>query len=522
MDAVKKTKARPRNKPKKTIGKPKSSHLSVRNQYEAGSTGRRLGGWQPGMTGPNSAYLRDLDQLRNRRRDAERNNSYLSRATESWSSNEIGCGIAFKAMSPDPNWNKLADNLWDRQSQFMDAYGQLDFNGMLLMAVVQRRVAGEVFARRRIRRPSDGLPVPLQYQLVEAEYCPHQQNIFGGDFNIRAGIEFNAIGRRTAYWMYREHPADPFPLSSLMSLDLVRVPAESVLHHYVLMRPGQIRGVPEVKSLIKAKDFDEYDDAELVRKKTRSAFTGAIQRPNFDPDTDALFDPLTGEPVSKDVNGVPVTDIQAGQFLSLMPGEQAELFEGDNTGSGYADFVHQQVLGIAAGENVPYEFISGDFSELNDRTLRVVLAEYRRSIEKARWLITIPQLCYPIWRDFINIAVASGALPEPKTTDLVTVRNDTGAYQYNVADIPWEYYKVDCHPEGWDYLHALQDAQSDILRWKNGLTSRKRILAENGEDVRDIDRENQEDQQRADDLGLKYGEDAAAEDPNSQTDNAGY
>ena len=33
--------------------------------------------------------------------------------------------------------------------------------------------AGEVFLRLRRRLPSDGLRVPLQIQVIEAELCPH-------------------------------------------------------------------------------------------------------------------------------------------------------------------------------------------------------------------------------------------------------------------------------------------------------------------------------------------------------------
>jgi lambda family phage portal protein len=366
-----------------------------------------------------------------------------------------------------------------------------DFNGMLSQIVRTRRAAGEIFIRRRLRRPSDGLPVPLQYQLIEPELCPHDQNSFvAGGRVVRAGIEFDPIGKRRAYWMYRSHPGDFF-MGQFRDLELVAVPAESVIHHYAPLRPGQIRGVPAiVQALIKAKDFDEYDDAELVRKKNRSAFTGAITRPTYTPDVDDLYDPLTGEPINKDFNGIPVTDIQAGQFFTTLPGEDIKLFDGDSTGGGYADFVRQQLLGIGAGQDVPYEFISGDFSELNDRTLRVVLAEYHRSVEQDRWQLTIPQVCYPIWKDFVDMAILSGALPEP------------------LGIPPEDYQKVACHPEGWPYLHAMQDAEADVIRIKNGLTSRKRTAAELGEDIREIDEENAEDKARAESLGLKYGDDA--------------
>ncbi len=456
--------------------------------YEAAQTGRRLRLWQPGMYGPNSAVLWDLTQLRNRSRDLVRNNPWISRGVNSWVANEVGCGITFKAQSPDDAFNTAADDLWERQTQYFDADGMMDFQGMLAQIVRTRRAAGEIFIRRRVRRNDGSLPVPLQYQLLEPEFCPHTETGMATALPgrvVKAGIEFNGIGQRTAYFMYRTHPGDFF-VSQTNDLTLIPVPASEIIHHFAVLRPGQIRGIPAiVQAMIKAKDFDEYDDAELVRKKTKSAWAGMITRPDWG-EGEFTYDPFTGEPIEKDSQNVGITEVQAGQFFTGNPGEDLKLFEGDNTGSGYKDFIRQQLLGIGAGQDVPYEFLSGDFSELNDRTLRVVLAEYHRTIEQDRWQLTIPQVCYVVWRDFVQMAILSGALAAPA----------------DFATNSQAYFKVACHPEGWPYLHELQDANADSTRLKNGTTSRKRIAAEAGEDIREIDQERAEDAKRSKELGL--------------------
>jgi lambda family phage portal protein len=455
-----------------------------RAAYDAAATGRRLGVWRPGMVGPNEGVLRDVEQIRARARDQVRNNPWISRGIKSWEANEIGCGVTMKSAAPDETFRQEVDALWNRQAKYMDADGMLDINGMVRLAVRTRRAAGEIFIRRRPRQLSDGLPVPIQYQLLEPEFCPVSYTDLSA--RIYGGVQFNGIGKRTTYWMYRNHPGDGALFGGVSAYDLVPVPAASILHHYDPLRPGQIRGMPAVvQAMIKAKDFDEYDDAELFRKKTRAGHTGTITRPNW-AEEDFQFDPMTGLPIQRDSAGVPITDIQPGSFISLLPGEDVRLFEGDNTGGGYKDFVRQQLLGIGAGQDVPYEFISWDFSELNDRTLRVVLAEYHRSIEQDRWLLTIPQVCVPIWQDFIDFAVMSGAVAAP--ADFAARRE--------------EYSAVECHPEGWPYLHELQDANADVVRLKAGLTSRKRVLSSNGEDVTEIDRERAEDAARSKQFGL--------------------
>ena len=51
-----------------------------------------------------------------------------------------------------------------------------------------RREAGEIFIRRRPRLLSDGLPVPIQYQLLEPEFCRVNYNLTFNGERVYAGI----------------------------------------------------------------------------------------------------------------------------------------------------------------------------------------------------------------------------------------------------------------------------------------------------------------------------------------------
>ncbi|MEA6724083.1 phage portal protein, partial [Salmonella enterica subsp. enterica serovar Montevideo] len=130
---------------------------------------------------------------------------------------------------------------------------------------------GETFIRLRTRLPSDGLTVPLQLQLLEGDHCPHLKTDAAA--NIRQGIQYNAIGRRTGYYLYREHPGDG--ILTPAGLELALVPATDVCHLYRAMRPGQDRGEPWLaRALRTLYDLDGYLDAELVRKKNAARFLG--------------------------------------------------------------------------------------------------------------------------------------------------------------------------------------------------------------------------------------------------------
>ncbi len=492
-----------------SVGSHKHTGLGIRNVYEAAGSGRRLKMWQPGQLGPNVAVLRDLDLLRRRSRDSTRNNVWISQGIRSLVSNEIGTGITPLSQASDKNFRKEADKLWSRWSKVADADGNLDFNGLLALASRTRIEAGEIFIRIRPRNLNNGLPVPFQLQLLEPEFVPINKNRANTP-TIRAGIEFNGLGARTAYWMYRSHPSDG--VFGHISQEPVPVPAKNVIHHFALLRPGQVRGLPwTVQSLIKSKDFDEYDDAELIRKKNRSSYTGAITRQNYG-EEDFKFDPFTGEPMNRDANDVPMMNVESGSMFSLLPGESVTMFDGDATGGGYADFVRQQLLGVAAGLGIPYEFLTGDMSKVNDRLMRVILNEFHRIIEQTQWHVTIPQICDRVWKHFIDMAVLAGALDAP-------------GYEENRED----FIAVEWRPDGWPYIHPLQDVQAKRLAVRSGFESRSAVVAERGWNAEDVDRQNAEDKKRAKELGLTYETDPEPEgsdpivpdDPDENKENEG-
>jgi capsid protein len=61
------------------------------------------------------------------------------------------------------------------------------------------------------------------------------------------------------------------------SASRVRIPAKKVLHVFRQEQAGQIRGVPRLApAMIPLKMLDDYDDAELERKRTAALFCGFV------------------------------------------------------------------------------------------------------------------------------------------------------------------------------------------------------------------------------------------------------
>jgi hypothetical protein len=81
----------------------------------------------------------------------------------------IGTGIK-PVLHPDASIKEQIQSLWLRWTDEADASGLTDFYGLQAMACRSVMEAGECFIRLRPRLPKDGLSVPLQLQLLEAEH----------------------------------------------------------------------------------------------------------------------------------------------------------------------------------------------------------------------------------------------------------------------------------------------------------------------------------------------------------------
>jgi lambda family phage portal protein len=331
--------------------------------------------------------------------------------------------------------------------------------------------------------------VPLQVQLLESELRPHLYNSLARNGNrIRAGIEFDAIGRRTAYYFYRSRPGD---LLDVNTSEMVRVSSPEIIHLFDPVRPGQLCGLPVLtRALISLHELDKFDDATLLRQQLQTMFVGFLKRePSL---ADPALDPMTGLEPQTDDAGRAMVAMEPGTFQELHPGEDVTFSEPPEAGSTYEAFMRQQLRRIAAGVFTPYELITGDMSALNDRTVRVILHDFRRKLQQWQHQIVGYQLCRRIWLAFLEAAVQDGALPVAAAAFL----KERDSY----AAVKWM-------PQGWPYIHPVQDVEAAQASVRNGFKTRSDVVNELGEDVELVDQGQAADNERADELGLQYDSD---------------
>ncbi|WP_235842869.1 phage portal protein [Cereibacter sphaeroides] len=448
---------------------------AVRARLEGAMAKRRLRGWNPPLENINALVASGGPRLLARSRELVVTNGYATNACEAFAANLVGDGIKPSSLIGDADLRDRVQRLWLAWTDEADADALTDFYGLQAMVAREMFVAGECFVRLRPRRAEDGLLVPVQLQLLQSEMLPFEKTETAGNGNrIRCGIEFDGIGRRVAYHFRRRHPGDSTDQGADIP-ETVRVPAADVLHIYRPIDAGQIRGLPHIApAMVRLFLLDQYDDAELDRKKTAAMFAGFITKT-------APEEPMMGE-AEADLDGAAIASLEPGTMQVLLPGEDVKFSSPADVGGGYEAFQYRTLLAVSASLGLPYHLVTGDVRQANYSSLRAELVEFRRRIGQLQHGVIVHQLCRAVWQRWLETAVLSGALD---------------------AD-PAEVRPVQWIPPRWDWVDPLKDIQAQVLAMEAGITSRRKVVEATGYDVEEVDRENAADAARATGLGLRY------------------
>ena len=442
----------------------------MRARLEGAMSRRRLRGWNPPLENINALVASGGPRLLARSRELVVTNGYAANACEAFAANLVGDGIKPSSLIGDADLRDRVQRLWLAWTDEADADGLTDFYGLQAMVAREMFVAGECFVRLRPRRAEDGLPVPLQLQLLQSEMLPFEKTETAANGNrIRCGIEFDAIGRRVAYHFRRRHPGDSTDQGGPVIPETVRVPAADVLHVYRPIDAGQIRGLPHVApAMVRLFLLDQYDDAELDRKKTAAMFAGFITKT-------APEEPMMGE-AEADPDGAAIASLEPGTMQVLLPGEDVRFSSPADVGGGYEAFQYRTLLAVSASLGLPYHLVTGDVRQANYSSLRAELVEFRRRVGQLQHGVLVHQLCRAVWRRWLETAALSGAL------DL---------------DDPVAARPVQWIPPRWDWVDPLKDIQAQVLAMEAGITSRRKVVEGTGYDIEEVDRENAADAKRA-------------------------
>lgn len=398
--------------------------------YDGVRSERRQGGWITTGTSGNAEIGPALAKLRENARDMDRNNAYAKKAKRRRSKRVVGYGITPQPESGSDELDKLITGYWNRWSRQCCSDQRFNFAAVQQLVVETEFVSGECLVRLWDRRTSDGLAVPFQIQILEPDFLDTSKTgplVDGGSYVIQ-GVQFSAIGRVEGYWLFGQHPGE-VTVTSKRAYTSAFVPADLILHHACLERPGDVRAVPRMTPVIsKLRDIAEYADADIVRKKIAACAVMAFETPEG-------MDGATAGAVATDAAGDRIEEFRPGMTLYGPPGSKPSFFSASDSGD-FAAHKKCELREIAAGLDIPYVVLNEDLSDVNYSSFRGGAIDEKNGVEQYVWNWFVPQVLDPIWMKFCQTLYLMGAIPS--------------------ADVP-----VKWNPPTFDVLDRLEEAKAD-------------------------------------------------------------
>ncbi len=444
--------------------------------YDGAMMGRQTANWRARNTSANTEIEQAGSILRARARDLVRNNPVAANGVQILVSNLVGTGIRPRAATRNAGMNADVDALWTRFAANCDFHGHTDFHGLTALAVRSMVESGDSLVMQRMLRGTDtrsGVPLRLEVREVDHLDEAKLETTAPGGRRIMHGIEYDRDGRRVAYWLHPEHPGDA-TRDLRNRYESVRVPADQVVHLFERQRT-QDRGVSWLAPVMQSmRDLDDWQNAELVRKKTEACMVGVVLS---DSDTQLVPKMTLGE----GAGGQEVEEFRPGMVAYLSGADDIKFNQPVATGGVYEwHRVHLHIL--AAGLRMPYALLTGDLSQANFASSRVGLNEFHRFIEMTQWNLIIPRFCQPVWDWFITAAYLSGKIGVP------------------TVPVEWA-------PPTFQSVNPKQDAEADLLGVRAGFVTLPQMIAKRGLDPAANLTEQAEFLKKIDALGLVFDSD---------------
>lgn len=363
----------------------------------------------------------------------------------------VGPGIVTTPNHPDETVRADLTAYFERWAEDADADGRTDWWGLQADIVRGLFTDGEAFVQVIVSDDGPKLRL-IPPELVDASLTRE----LGGGAQIVQGVEFDAAGIRVAYWVSPAKPTDQFASYAAP----IRIPANEILHVMKPLAAGQVRGISWLAPVIlSAGDFDILEDALLMGAKVAALHAGFIENLNG----------TTGETYEADADGL--TGIQPGGLHRLGFGETVK-FNSPQQASDLGPFIRLQLQKLAAGLGLPEHLVSGDLTGANYSSLRAGLLPFRQRVEQIQYGTLVPQLLRPIWKHVITFGILSGEIAAP----------DFESY-------PRAYLSCSFLPPKPMQVDPAKQVQADVAELDAGLTSRRKLIAERGWSIEEIDAE---------------------------------
>jgi lambda family phage portal protein len=340
--------------------------------YRGGAVTRLTNDWQPSHRSGDSAIGENWDLLTSRIRDLFRNEPTIRNARRTLTKYVVGTGIQTFAAAMlnrddyDDDFNDESDEEFERWGDDeADAENRMSWPEMQGLHFSQVAEVGESF----LLKCSDDAPgrsIPLCYQILESEQIDRTREWPAGtnaDGTVRnrctRGIELNGRNQAIAYWIYDTHPYDAHQFGGIGGKSK-RIPAERVLHTYLVERPSQTQGVTWFGCNVQTtRDLDWYIGNELTAAAIGALLTLIIKRKNGSGQGLGFAGP--GE--TTDAHGNRDVKLGPGLIADIGAEDDVKVAESSRPNRDAAPFLKLIMMLQGMGVGLSYLRMTGDYSQ---------------------------------------------------------------------------------------------------------------------------------------------------------------
>lgn len=171
-------------------------------RFDGAAHGRRTSGF--GSFGRiNGEVSGSAHTLRSRARSLANNNPWISQAVGNWVGALVGSGIVPTPKHGDPTIRTALYSHFNDWAEEADAEGRTNFDGLLADITRGLVIDGESFVQ--IIATGDG----PRLRLIPPELVDEAKTVeLANGGHIISGVEFDADGRRVAYYVFQARPTD--------------------------------------------------------------------------------------------------------------------------------------------------------------------------------------------------------------------------------------------------------------------------------------------------------------------------
>ncbi len=401
--------------------------LAATDSYVGASKTRRgLRSYNTTSNDADADLLYEREDLIDRSRDLERNNTIAGGAIGTTCLSAVGGGLRphpaidykYLGMSEDQKdeWEAQAKReflLWG-ESPLCDI--ELTQNFFEKQGLVLRRALGDgdiLSLLPRVKRNNPMYPYSLRLQMIEADRVCNKKRKSNGDYEdhrLYDGIEKNKSGAPVRYHICRQHP-NAYRADRNLEWDIIDAYSKetglrNVLHHFDMLRPGQSRGVPWLAPVIELlKTVSTLTEAELTASVITSFLTVLIESEIGEEEKDFIDGTGNGKDGGDDL------ELGSGTILDLNPGEKPTIVDPTRPNSAYDPFVTSIFKQIGIGLGIPYEVLMKCFQSSYSASKASLLEAWRFFKGRRQWLVN--SFCNPTYEIWMYEAVALGRIYAP-------------------------------------------------------------------------------------------------------------